>query len=104
MPSRKLVHYFQAHPITIVVPSGVAEIITNQETTGRIVAIAMELQPYGLTYASRNTIKSEALAGFFGQTNGGPTPPVITNIEHKTLLLHGSKRFEGGGVVLISPM
>ena len=42
MASRKLKHYFQEHPITVVSSAPLAEIIRNTEATGRIAKWAIE--------------------------------------------------------------
>ena len=36
MASRKLKHYFQAHPITVVSSAPLGDIIQNREATGRV--------------------------------------------------------------------
>src|SRR3954466_14503585 len=42
MASRKLKHYFQEHPITVVRSAPLADIIQNREATGRIAKWAIE--------------------------------------------------------------
>ena len=53
-----------AHTITVVSSSPLAEIIRNREATGRVAKWASELQPFGLSYAARTAIKSQALPDF----------------------------------------
>jgi hypothetical protein len=55
---RKLRHYFESHPITIVSSFPLGEVIQNREVTGRIAKWAVELMGEGITYAPRKAIKS----------------------------------------------
>ena len=43
MASRKLKHYFQGHPITVVSSAPLGDIIQNREATGRVAKWAIEL-------------------------------------------------------------
>src|ERR1041385_6021811 len=61
MSSRKLKHYFQEHPIIVVNSAPLADIIQNQEATGRIAKCAIELGAYQIQYEPRTAIKSQAL-------------------------------------------
>src|SRR5213075_1205713 len=62
--SRKLVHYFQAHPILVVTSSPLGEILHNRDATGRIAKWAVELGSFELNFQPRTAIKSQALANF----------------------------------------
>lgn len=64
MASRKLKHYFTAHPITIPTSYLLCDIFENREAVGRISKWAAKLTPYALSFVSRSTIKSQALADF----------------------------------------
>jgi hypothetical protein len=55
---RKLRHYFESHPITIVSSFPHGEVIQNRETMERISKWAVELMGEGITYAPRKAIKS----------------------------------------------
>src|SRR5436190_10864704 len=55
--SRKLVHYFQAHPISVVTSFPIGEILHNHDATGRIAKWAVELGSFELTFQPR-TAKS----------------------------------------------
>ena len=50
---RKLCHYFEAHPITVVSSFPLGEIVHNREVTGRIAKWSVELMGENLTYAPR---------------------------------------------------
>ena len=64
MASRKLKHYFQEHPITVVSSAPLGDIIQNREATGRIAKWAIELGPHHVRYTPRTAIKSQALVDF----------------------------------------
>ena len=55
---RKLRHYFESHPVTVVTSFPLGEVVQNQDTTGRTTKWALELMGQGITYASRIAIKS----------------------------------------------
>ena len=61
---KKLRHYFESHPVTVVMPFPLGEVIQNQDTIRRIAKWALELMGQGISYAPRTTIKSQALADF----------------------------------------
>jgi hypothetical protein len=48
---RKLRHYFESHPITIVSSFPLGEVIQSHEVTGRIAKWVVELMGEGITYA-----------------------------------------------------
>ena len=50
MAQRRLRHYFQEHPITVVSSSPLADIIRNREATGRVAKWAVEIGIFDLTY------------------------------------------------------
>ena len=56
---RKLCHYFEAHPITVVSSFPLGEIVHNREVTGRIAKWSVELMGEALTYAPRMVVKSQ---------------------------------------------
>jgi hypothetical protein len=48
---RKLRHYFESHPITIISSSPLREVIQSREVMGRIAKLVVELMGEGITYA-----------------------------------------------------
>ena len=62
--SRKLKHYFQAYKITVPSSQPLGDIFSNKEASGRIEKWTMELSQFEISYVSRTTIKSQALADF----------------------------------------
>src|SRR6266540_2458355 len=65
--SRKSVHYFQAHPISVVTSFPIGDILHNRDATGRIVKWAVELRSFELSFQPRTAIKSQALADFIAE-------------------------------------
>jgi hypothetical protein len=55
---RKLRHYFESHPVTVVSSFPLGEIVQNWEASGRIAKWAVELMGKSLSYASHKAIKS----------------------------------------------
>jgi hypothetical protein len=55
---RKLRHYFESHPVTVVSSFPHGEVIQNRDATGRIAKWALELMGEGITYTPQTAIKS----------------------------------------------
>jgi ribonuclease HI len=106
MTKRKLRHYFDAHPITVVSKYPLGEVIQNPEAEGRITKWVLELMGQNITYAPRSAIKSQVLTNFVAEWTEIQTPPA--KIEHETWIMYfdGSVMKEGAGVglVFISPL
>jgi hypothetical protein len=106
MTKRKLRHYFDAHPITVVSKYPLGEIIQNTEAEGRIAKWALELMGQNITYAPRSAIKSQVLADFVVEWTEMQTPPA--KIEHETWIMYfdGSVMKEEAdvGLVFILPL
>jgi ribonuclease HI len=106
MTKRKLQHYFDAHPITVVSKYPFGEVIQNPEAEGRIAKWALELMGLNITYAPRNAIKSQVLMDFVAEWMGIQTPPA--SIEHETWTMYFDesvmKEGAGVGLIFISPL
>ena len=102
--SRKLVHYFQAHPILVVTSFPIGDILHNRDATGRIAKWAMELGSFELTFQPRTAIKSQALIDFIAEWTETQTPTITKKLEYWTMYFDGSVMIEGAGagIVLIS--
>jgi len=48
---RKLRHYFESHPITVVTSFPLGEVVRNPDATGRIAKWLLELMGQGIEYA-----------------------------------------------------
>ena len=105
MASRKLKHYFQEHPITVVISGPLADIIQNWEATGRIAKWAIELGAYHIKYEPRTAIKSQALADFINDWTEIQAPQDKSVTKYWTMHFDGSWQLQalGAGVVLTSP-
>src|SRR4051812_16582185 len=64
LASRKLRHYFEENPITVVSKTPLSDIINNSDATGRVAKWGIELAAFEITYKRRDAIKSQALADF----------------------------------------
>jgi hypothetical protein len=74
MTKRKLRHYFDAHPITVVSKYPLGEVIQNPEAEGRITKWVLELMGQNITYTLRSAIKSQVLADFVAEWTKIQTP------------------------------
>jgi hypothetical protein len=82
MTKRKLRHYFDVHPITVVSKYSLGEVIQNPEAEGRIAKWALKLMGQNITYAPHSAIKSQVLADFVAKWTEMQTSPA--KIEHET--------------------
>ena len=55
---RKLRHYFESHPMTVMTLFPLGEVIQSQDAMGRTTKWALELMDQGITYAAQMVIKS----------------------------------------------
>jgi hypothetical protein len=105
MTKRKLRHYFDAHPITVVSKYPLGEVIQNPEAEGRIAKWALKLMGQNITYAPRSAIKSQVPADFVAEWMEIQNPPA--SIEHETWIMYFNdsvmKEGAGVGLVFISP-
>ena len=72
---RKLCHYFESHPVTVVSSFPLGEIIHNREASGRIAKWAVELMGEALTFAPPKAIKSQVLVDFMAEWTDTQLPP-----------------------------
>ena len=98
MASRKLKHYFQEHPITVVSSAPLGDIIQNREATGRIAKWAIELGPHHVRYTPRTAIKSQALVDFVNDWTELQIPEDNPDLTYWTIYFDGSRQLEGSGL------
>jgi ribonuclease HI len=103
---RKLCHYFEAHPVTVVSSFPLGEIIWNPDAAGRIAKWSVELTGETLAYESRKAIKSQILADFVAEWTDTQLPPPQIQAECWTLYFDRSvmKTRAGAGLLFISPL
>ena len=61
---RKLRHYFESHPVTVLLSFPLGEITQGREASGRIAKWAVDLTGETLSFAPQKAIKSQILADF----------------------------------------
>jgi hypothetical protein len=95
MSTRKLRHYFSAHPIVVVNEAPLSNILNNPEATGRVSLWGIELFPRDITYEKRKAIKSQILPDFITEWMEiqNTRPPDLSSTWHMNF--DGSKRTEG---------
>jgi hypothetical protein len=103
---RKLRHYFEGHPMTVVSSFPLGEIAQNQEVLGRIAKWTVELMGESLSYAPRKAIKSLVLADFLAEWTDTQLPPVQLQAELWTMYFDRSlmKTGAGAGLLFILPL
>jgi hypothetical protein len=103
---RKLHHYFEAHPVTVVSSFPLGEIIRNPDAAGKIAKWSVELMGEMLAYAPRKAIKSQILADFVAEWTDTQLPPPQMQDECWTLYFDGSvmKTGAGAGLLFVSPL
>jgi ribonuclease HI len=103
---RKLRHYFEAHPVTVVSSFPLGDIIRNPDAVGRITKWSVELMGETLAYAPRKAFKSQILAGFVTECTDTQLLPPQIQVECWTLYFDGSvmKTGAGAGLLFISPL
>jgi ribonuclease HI/transposase InsO family protein len=103
---RKLRHYFESHPVTMVSSFPLGEIIQSREASGRIAKWAVELMGETLSFAPRKAIKSQVLADFLAEWTDTQLPMTPIQPELWTMYFDGSlmKTGAGAGLLFISPL
>jgi hypothetical protein len=103
---RKLRHYFEAHPVTVVSSFPLGEIIRNLDAAGRIAKWSVGLMGETLAYALRKAIESQILADFVTEWTDTQLPPPQIQAECWTLYFDGSvmKIGAGTGLLFVSPL
>jgi hypothetical protein len=106
MAARKLKHYFEEHPITVVSTTPLSEIIGCKDAIGRVAKWAIELAAHTIQYKTRTMIKSQIIADFFADWGEHQYLPPAPDSTYWRMNFDGSKMLGGlgAGVVLTSPM
>jgi ribonuclease HI len=103
---RKLRHYFESHPVTVVSSFPLGEIIQCREASGRIAKWAVELMGETISFAPRKAIKSQVLADFLVEWVDTQLPTAPIQPELWTMYFDGSLMKIGAvaGLLFISPL
>jgi ribonuclease HI len=103
---RKLRHYFESHPMTVVSSFPLGEIIQCREASGRIAKWAVELMGDTISFAPRKAIKSQVLADFVAEWVDTQLPTTLIQPKLWTMYFDGSlmKTGAGAGLLFISPL
>jgi ribonuclease HI len=103
---RKLRHYFESHPVTVVSSFPLGEIIQCREASGRIAKWAVEIMGETISFAPRKAIKSQVLADFVAEWVDTQLPTTPIQPELWTMFFDGSlmKAGAGAGLLFISPL
>jgi ribonuclease HI len=64
MAARKLMHYFEAHKVTMLTDQPLNDLFINKEASSRITKRATELSEHTIDFGKRSAIKSQVLADF----------------------------------------
>ncbi|GJR24103.1 reverse transcriptase domain-containing protein [Tanacetum coccineum] len=113
--TRRLMRYFEAHPVKVIIDQPIKNILNNTETSGKLAKYAVELGTYKITFIPRNAMKGQVLADFLSEAPEGekeemyfrmPEVPLEKdNTESWTLFTNGASSLKGSGagLVLIGP-
>jgi hypothetical protein len=80
--SRKLRHYFDEYKITVITDFPLADILHNQDATGRISKWAVELGALSIDFKPHTVIKSQALVDFMAEWRENQIPTPVDKPEH----------------------
>jgi ribonuclease HI len=102
---RKLRHYFESHPVTVVSSFPLGEIIQGREASGRIAKWAVEIMGETISFSPRKAIKSHVLADFMAEWVDTQLPTAPIQPKLWTMFFDGSlmKIGPGVGLLFISP-
>jgi ribonuclease HI len=103
---RKLRHYFESHPVTVVSSFPLGEIIQCREASGRIAKWAVELMGETLSFVPRRAIKSQVLADFLAEWVDTQLPTAPIQAELWTMYFDGSLVKTGAcaSLLFVSPL
>jgi ribonuclease HI len=103
---RKLRHYFESHPVTVVSSFPLGEIIQCREASGRIAKWVVEIMGETISFAPRKAIKSQVLADFMAEWVDTQLPTAPIQPELWTVFFDRSlmKTGAGAGLLFISPL
>src|SRR3954451_10483487 len=90
--SRKLRHYFQENPMTVVSAAPLPSIMNNSDATGRVAKWGIELSAFDINYKARNAIKYQVIADFVADWTEAPEGTPMPEPEPWIMHFDESKR------------
>ena len=104
MATRKLLHYFTNHEVSVVTSYPLGDIIRNRDAAGQISKWALKLMGHDMRYIPRTAIESQALADFVAEWTEVQLPTPDVTHEYWTMYFDGSIMAPDSGarVVMIS--
>ncbi|GJZ63892.1 reverse transcriptase domain-containing protein [Tanacetum coccineum] len=91
---KQLRRYFQGHIIKVITDKPISQILNNREATGRLARWGIELEAYGIKYASRSVIKGQVLADFLADTMAEDSSTQVKACGPNDTLTKGKSREE----------
>ena len=112
--SRKLRHYFQAHPITVYTDNPLKQVLQRPEASGRLLKWNIELSQFDLNFQPRRSIRGQVIADFIAEFTVPEEDIANEEVDPSKLLLDpnawglytdGARNDErsGAGIVLETP-
>jgi hypothetical protein len=101
MAARKLKHYFEEHPITVVSTTPLSKIIGCKDATGRVAKWVIELATHTIQFKPRMMIKSQIIADFFADWGEHQYLPPALDSTYWRMNFDGSKMLGGMGASII---
>ena len=104
MVTRKLLHYFTDHEVSVITSYPLGDIVYNRDAAGWISKWALKLMGHDIRYIPRTAIKSQALVDFVAEWTEVQLPTPDVTHKYWTMYFDGSVMAPGSGarVVLIS--
>ncbi|GJX15903.1 hypothetical protein Tco_0216735 [Tanacetum coccineum] len=82
------------HIIKVITDKPISQILNNREATGRLAKWGIELEAYGIKYASRSVIKGQVLADFLADTMAEDSSTQVKACGPNDTLTKGKSREE----------
>ncbi|GKB82276.1 reverse transcriptase domain-containing protein [Tanacetum coccineum] len=113
--TRRLMRYFEAHPVKVITDQPIKQILNKTEASRKLAKYVVELGTYNITFEPRNAVKGQVLADFISETPDGEPVESYFRVPEATpeeedsgkwmLFTDGASRTKGlgAGLVLIGP-
>ena len=85
MATRKLLHYFTDHEVTVITSYPLGDIVHNHDAMGRISKWALKLMGHDIRYIPHTAIKSQALMDFVTEWMEVQLPTLDVTHEYWTM-------------------